>query len=203
MDAKRFAERDLSVLAEMPTVFLDTETTGLNSYFGERGDEIVEICICNDAGQAILNSLVKPARRTQWPDAQAIHGIAPADVQNAPTLADLMPSIKQAIDGKRVVIYNSNFDTQFFPQGTFDPSQVECCMLRYAEVIGEWHDYFNDWRWHTLRAAATHVGHEWSGHAHRALADALAAWSVWRWLQAGGPPVEMPVAFPLVDEYDP
>lgn len=179
--AKRLSERDLSGLPEMPTVYLDTETTGLSA----SGDEIVEISICNDMGQVIINSLVRPTRHTEWPEAQEIHGISPDDVQNAPSLGELMPAVLDAIKGKRVVIYNSEFHYEFLPKSTFNSSaELRCCMFRFAEVRGEWSDYFCDWRWQTLTAAAEHVGHTWSGNRHRAMPDVLATRSVWQWMQA-------------------
>lgn len=195
IDTKRLADRDLSVLPEMSTVYLDTETTGL---WARDGDEIVEISICNDVGQVLIDSLVKPTVQTAWPEAQEIHGIAPDDVQSAPVLGDLMPGVLDAIRGRRVVIYNAAFDTSFFPIGTFDLSEVRCCMLRFAEFHGEWNDYRHGWRWHKLTAAAWHVGHQFTGEAHRALPDALATRSVWRWLQAGAPP--RPPSAPGEDE---
>ena len=182
---KRLAERDLTPLPDMPTVFLDIETTGLHA---SAGDEILELCICDDVGQVIINSLVKPTQKTDWPEAQAIHGIAPDDVKHAPTLTDLMPQVLAAVHQKRVVIYNSCFDVRFFPYGTFNAADsVECCMLRFSANLGEWNDYRNDWRWHKLSFAAAHVGHEWTGDAHRAHADVLATRSVWLWMQSGTP----------------
>ena len=104
-------------------------------------------------------------------------------VADAPLLADLLPAIRAAVAGKRVVIYNARFDVKFFPAEIFVGCDIQCAMLRYAEFAGDWNDYHKDWRWHKLVNAAAEVGHEWTGDAHRALGDALAARSVWRWLQ--------------------
>lgn len=42
----------------MPTtIYLDTETTGLDAFFG---DEIVEIAIIDEKGKVLLNTLVQP-----------------------------------------------------------------------------------------------------------------------------------------------
>ena len=51
-------------------------------------------------------------------------------------------------------------------------------MLRYAAI--------GDGRWQKLDVACKRVGHQWTGTAHRALADALACRSVSRWLVSGG-----------------
>ena len=86
----------------MRTVFLDVETTGLDP----RTDEIIEIGILEDAGRVLLDSLVRPERHRRWPGAEAIHGIAPDDVADAPTLDELRPRIVAAIHDGLVVIYN-------------------------------------------------------------------------------------------------
>lgn len=44
----------------MSTVYIDTETTGLDSY----RDEILEIAIVDDNGKSLVNSLVKPVNQT-------------------------------------------------------------------------------------------------------------------------------------------
>lgn len=163
------------------TVFLDTETTGLN---GGRGDEVIEIAIIDGNGDVLLNTLVKPVTLSEWPDAQQINGISPDDVNDSPSLELLMPQIIDIIKDKIVIIYNSGFDVSFFPASTFNNSNVECCMLRFSERIGEWNDRRGGYRWHKLVAAADHVGYVWSGDPHRALADTLATRSVWQWLDA-------------------
>ena len=77
----------------MRTVFLDLETTGLDP----RADEIVEIGILDEDGQVLLDTLVRPVRHRSWPGAQRVDGIAPADVQDAPTLDELRPRIIEAV----------------------------------------------------------------------------------------------------------
>lgn len=178
LDYRRACQKRDSIppLPPMTTVFLDTETTGL-------GDEIVEICICDETGKSLLLALVRPTGRTTWPEAQAIHGITPEAVAHAPALAELMPFVRAAIQGKRVVIYNAPFDVKFFPFGTFEGCDVECAMLKFAERVGDWNEHRRNWKWHKLTAAAEYVGHVWEGDAHRARADVLATISVWNWLQ--------------------
>jgi DNA polymerase III epsilon subunit-like protein len=103
---------------------------------------------------------------------------------SAPSLSDLLPAIRDAIAGCRVVIYNKQFDVQFLPTDTFYGAiDIACCMLRYAEHVGQWNDFHQNFRWHKLVEAAEHVGHRWNGAAHRALADTLATRSLWRWMQ--------------------
>ena len=109
--------------------------------------------------------------------AQQVHGISDDMVRGKPTLQELMPEIRNVVAGQEVVIYNAAFDTAFFPDQLGSARQVSCAMLRFADVLGG--------KWRKLDVAAKHVGHQWTGTAHRALADALACRSVWRWLEGG------------------
>lgn len=91
------------------TIYFDTETTGLSL----PKDEILEIGILDDQGRALVDSLVRPVNHSMWPGAQAIHGISPADVANAPTLDELKSEIIEAVKDRVVVIYNAVFDSRF------------------------------------------------------------------------------------------
>lgn len=156
-------------------VYLDTETTGLNHDL----DEIVEIAIVDDCGEVLLNSLVRPVRNKSWPDAERIHHISPDMVREAPTIEDLMPTIKAIVKDKVLVIYNADFDLGFLPQ--LEPAAVRCCMNSFAYEYGEWSDYFESYKWQPLAVAAAYV---LFGEVpnHRALADAQACRAVWRYL---------------------
>lgn len=83
-------------------VFLDTETTGL--YAGI--DEVLQIGIVADDGRMLMDTLVRPIRVKEWPEAQDIHGIAPTDVVDAPTLVEVLPQLANILRGTKVVIYN-------------------------------------------------------------------------------------------------
>ncbi|WP_075881820.1 3'-5' exonuclease [Vreelandella massiliensis] len=163
----------------MKTVYLDTETTGLDP----GRDELLEIAIVDDQGNALVNTLIRPQRRKQWQKAQRIHGIEPSDVRGAPTLEDVLPDVVAAISGARLVIYNAVFDMGFLPDVAANAiAQVECCMVAFAVEYGEYSDYHGNYRWQPLDMAARYVGHDWQGTAHRALSDALACRAVWHYL---------------------
>jgi DNA polymerase III subunit epsilon len=161
------------------TVFLDLETTGLNP----RSDEIVEIGILDADGQVLLDALVRPVRHRSWPGAQRVHGIAPADVQDAPTLDALRPRIIEAVSDAQVVIYNAPFDARFLRFELEVSAEVRCAMREFAEVLGEWSHWHGNYRWQKLHAAAAYVGFEWDGTSHRAINDCQATRAVWRYLR--------------------
>jgi DNA polymerase III epsilon subunit-like protein len=153
-------------------IYLDTETTGFSP---ARGDAIVELAIVDAAGRTLIDTLIDPGRAIPWQSTQ-VHGITDAMVRGRPTLDQVMPRVLEIIAGELVVIYNANFDAPFFPGQLRQSQGVRCAMARFADALGG--------RWRKLDVAARHVGHRWTGNAHRALADAQACRSVWDWLEA-------------------
>ena len=162
----------------MRTVFLDLETTGLDP----RIDEIVEIGILDEGGQVLLDALVRPVRHQCWPGAQRVHGIASADVQDAPTLDELRPRTIEAVSDALVVIYNAPFDAGFLPAELEGAAGIHCAMRPFAEAFGEWSPEYDEWHWQRLHVAAAHVGFRWPGESHRAINDCQATRAVWHWL---------------------
>jgi len=152
----------------MKTVYLDLETTG----FSTVNDEILEVAIIDDKGRVLVDSLIRPESCDQWSRAEGIHGISPDMVAGAPALHEIKTTIMHALKGKRVVIYNSDFDTRFLPIEQWSGS-VECCMRRWARYIGIKQK---------LEVAAKEVGYRFEG-LHRALADCKATLAVWKYLE--------------------
>lgn len=160
------------------TRYLDTETTGLGP-----DAEVVELALLDGKGRPLINTLVRPERATRWPDAQRIHGITPAMVAGAPTLAQLELSLLRALVGNHLVVYNLGYDLPLMPKSVQRaPVKFSCAMQDFAAHYGDWNDYHGSFRWQRLTVAAEYVGHTWEGPAHRAAADAQACRSVWRYL---------------------
>ena len=159
-------------------VYLDTETTGLKPFT----DKIVEISIIDDAGNVLLDTLVNPEREIPK-QASDVHGINDDMVKSYPTISELIPSINEAIRGKKLVIYNYDYDTGFFPDKLGQASEI-CCALRAYQ------SYMKIGKGSRLSDAANHIGYKWDGDAHRALADTRACRSVWRWLLEKDPEIE-------------
>ncbi len=174
---KQRSDRDKERVKGVDVVYLDIETTGLDY----TKDEVLEVAIIDDNGEVLLNTLVRPEKRKRWTKAKEIHGISFQMVKDAPTLEEIKPLIIDAVRGKRVVIYNKQFDTRFIPFVRNVAFTVSCCMLRYADYkkIGY---YAGQYRWHKLIDATKDIGYESTEASHRALADARACRAVWRWL---------------------
>lgn len=166
---------------------LDTETTGLTAT-----SRIVEIAVTTASGTVLLDTLINPGGEPIPAEATAIHGITDAMVEDAPTFSEILPRLTEALAGRRIVIYNRDYDTgrllwelhlHHQALGTVDftkhPRYVarrhaaaqawldaqeweECAMEQYAAFYGDWHDYFGSYTWQKL------------GGGHRALGDTRA-----------------------------
>jgi DNA polymerase III subunit epsilon len=90
-------------LADPRTVILDTETTDLAGY-------LVEIAIIDVAGNVLLNTRVNPQSPISA-QASAIHGHTADTLANAPLFPEIVDSLITTLTGRRVVIYNQDFDT--------------------------------------------------------------------------------------------
>lgn len=157
-------------------LIMDTETTGL-------GDdaEIVEISLIDTTGEILLNTLVKPRRQIP-PEATAIHGITNEMVADAPSWIKVCSKFYHLINGRNVVIYNSDYDTRLLEQTNaanwivgpcfIEPPVFECAMLAYAEFYGQKSDR-GGYKWQKLTAAAAQQGVTLEGTPHRALSDCL------------------------------
>lgn len=157
-------------------VVLDTETTGLRP-----ADELVEISIITHTGDVVLDTLVRTAKRTAWPEAQRVHGISPAMVATAPPLRDVQQAIFDALNGRDVMTYNAHYDFRIVQQSYFAHSlplpqlgRWHDVMAPYAEYHGEWNAYYGNFRWQKLTDACRQMAVPDSAvtaPAHRALGD--------------------------------
>ena len=165
----------------MQTFFLDTETTGLHPPH----DKLVEVAIVDEAGTIILDTLVNPERPIGF--ATQIHGISDEMVASAPSLEVLWPDILNIIEGNHIIIYNAQFDTNFFPDQLNAAAKICCAMLRFAAIFGQKHPSYGSYTWQKLTTAARHMNYEWVGDPHRALADTLATRALWFWMNNNSP----------------
>jgi len=175
-----------------PTRFavLDTETTGL---LKDPEARVIEIGVARfEDGVCVrrFQSLVRPDVLT---DAGAevawrVSHITRADIEAAPLPEDVWSAMGDLLDDVPVVAWNLPFDQQMVQRSFFcearietmiqrrllPPSWMECAMRRFSTAYAA---YGNRWpngeaKWFRLSDAATLMGLEWTGDAHRADADA-------------------------------
>lgn len=169
-------------------VFLDTETTGLDD-----SAQVVEIAIVDDTGAVLFESYCRPTVPVD-PGAQAVHGIGPEKLATAPAWPEIAEQVRAVLEGKRVVIFNSDFDTRMLQQTATAHTQgmgveaydaaikwileleTECAMYRAADVYGATNQYGTI----SLVNAAAAAGVEFQGRAHSAAGDAATTAALWR-----------------------
>lgn len=155
-------------------VFLDTETTGL-----DHDAEIIEIAVLDARGATLLDTLVRPDRPIPA-DASRIHGIDDALVAGAPRWPEVAPLLIPLLLGRRVIVYNADFDARLVNQMNarhgvaFHPGTAgwHCAMKRYADFVGEPNPKYGGNRWHRLDVAVAAFGAQPGGHRARADAEA-------------------------------
>lgn len=170
-----------SVVSKGQFVVLDTETTGLDS-----ADEIVDIAVITSDASPLLNTLIKPTRRTISRLAAGIHGITLDMVASSPTFDDVYDQLLEAVRGKRVLIYNSQFDLRLIRQSFSTPTHyehfleaatgVDCAMTYFSQFYGDWSDWHGNFTWKSLSTACSYFG--LPAPHHRALEDCIATLAV-------------------------
>lgn len=163
-------------------IYFDTETTGLDP---ER-DEILTLSVVDGEGGVLWDRAYRPTRVAEWPEAEAVNGISPADVAACPAISEDVVALREIFGGADSVVgYNVGFDLGFLAAAGVTPPEsceVHDTMRDFAELYGEVDLARHDWLRKRLAFAADHVGHDWEGReAHGSLADALATLDVQRW----------------------
>jgi len=174
--AKEWA-RDLLKKNPADWVILDTETTGLGPT-----DQVCQVAIINGAGDVLMNNvLVKPTVHIPAV-ASGIHGITDETVKDAPNFIDVWLEIHKRMQGKRLVIYNADFDLRILRQSAetqkhtieFPCSSWTCAMNAYGEYVGDWNGYHGNFRWQRL-----------PGGDHTALGDCRAVLKLIQFMAKG------------------
>jgi DNA polymerase-3 subunit epsilon len=155
----------------------DTETTGLNDE-----DEVIQWAVCDQEGGVLGSGYIKPTVAISE-DAFKKHGISEGQLVDAPSFAEVWPTIRNLLIEKTVVIYNANFDIGRL-YASARASQVDipyglikmvCAMHLFAEFYGELHEYYGTYTWQSLNEVAIPCLHiEVAGSAHDASHDAAA-----------------------------
>ncbi|MBP3906945.1 MAG: 3'-5' exonuclease [Peptostreptococcaceae bacterium] len=141
-------------------VILDTETTGLGY-----SDKIVEIGVIDLDGNELVNTLVNPQMEIPM-EASCIHYIWDSDVRDANLFEEIKENISSVLDGKKVLIYNSDFDTRMLSQSGYDKKINDICLMNM------YMDYVGSERWISLADAMSYEEIN-NIQDHRAIGDCL------------------------------
>jgi DNA polymerase-3 subunit epsilon len=97
----------------MRQVFLDTETTGLSAYDGDRVIEVgcVEMVDRKITGRHV-HLYVNPERASH-PDALKVHGLTQDFLSLQPLFSAVVDHLLSFIEGAEVIIHNASFDLAF------------------------------------------------------------------------------------------
>ena len=162
-------------------IVIDTETTGLDP----KKDEVLELAIVTIDGEVLFHHLIRPQRRKRWPDAQAINGIAPADVKNEKTLLDYGVELSEIFNSaERLIGYNVDFDLSMLRASGAVIRDIDTrdVMKLYAMVHGTFNEFRGRNDYVKLEECAEHYGYDYD--AHSAEADAKATAFCWKAMQA-------------------
>lgn len=160
------------MLAE-PIVMIDFETTGMSP---EQGDRITEVAALRIQGGEIVDRYVSlincnvriPAFITQ------LTGITQAMVNQAPSVAEVMPALLDFIGNDYLAAHNASFDEKFLLAeaqnlGLTSRHRGTICSVKLARRVLPGKASYS------LGPLATNLGLRFKGKAHRAEADAEVA----------------------------
>ena len=160
-------------------LFFDLELTGVYSH-----DEIISISIVDGNETLIMDTLVKPVHTKRWKRTEKIHGITPAMVQDAPTLKELTPRIKEIFAAaENIIAYGVSTDYSHIKNIYASEKEqlalhdkVRCCANEFVRYT---HEHRPDVNHAALVDAMECFGVTWDGIPHSSVADTLACCRVW------------------------
>ena len=155
-------------------LFFDLELTGVYDH-----DEIISISIVDGNEQLIMDPLIRPIHKKKWKRTEKIHGITPAMVQDAPTLAELAPRLREIVSGAdRMIAYGTSTDYAQLKKIYATKSERNALKDKLVDCAAEFSRFVTEHEvaltHHSLTDAMAHFGFDWSGLAHTATADAHA-----------------------------
>lgn len=168
------AIQEARLLIESNPVYLDTETTGLHL-----SAEVIEIGIIDDQASVLFDQMIKP-RGLIDPAAFRVHGITSEMLVDAPTWEKVWPQAEAVLLGKRIGVYNVEFDLRLIRQSnkntwiktSLGEGDFFDIMKLYARFHGDWDPFRRSFRYQSLDLAGRQCGIRLP-NAHRAVDDCL------------------------------
>ena len=160
-------------------LFFDLELTGVYDH-----DEIISVSITNANGEVLMDTLVKPLHKKKWNRTEKIHGITPAMVQDAPTLDEIIPTLKEMFaNADNLIAFGVSTDYSHIKYIYDSISEQEalrkktrCCALEFVRFQNE---HYPDENHASLVDAMRTLGIGWDGIPHSSIADTIACMKVW------------------------
>lgn len=167
-------------LRDIPLVFLDLETTGLDVYGDDRICELAFQRVVGGATEATIDQLIDPLRPLSAQSFR-INGIAPEDLAGAPRFDEVADLMQAAFDGALLVAHNAPFDIGFL---SAELARHDRPPLRnpVLDTLSLARRILPRRRSYSLASLATDLGVQ--PPTHRALADVLALRAVFEDLAA-------------------
>lgn len=160
-------------------LFFDLELTGVYDH-----DEIISVSITNANGEVLMDTLVKPLRKKKWNRTEKIHGISPAMVQDAPTLDEIIPTLKEMFENAdNLIAFGVSTDYSHIKYIYETEREQEalhkktrCCALEFVRFQNE---HYPDNNHASLVDAMRTLDIGWDGIPHSSIADTIACMKVW------------------------
>jgi DNA polymerase-3 subunit epsilon len=142
LDRRKASRWAKELLSGQEYVVLDSETTGLKQPTG-----FVEVAIADPEGEPLVHTTIHPKLPIES-GASKVHGYTAEALADSPAFKEIYPDILDAINGRRVIVYNARYDRRVFDtevsmlgarsllSGRYLPAW-ECAMGWYSQFVGE------------------------------------------------------------------
>ena len=167
------------------TIFLHIKTTAVDS--GD--DQPVEVAIVGDKGTPLVQSLLRPVERSDWPAAARSCRVMRSRIETAPTLEAILPAIREVVACQVLVAYDLYQMLALLGDALGGAAATYSAGEAFGAVADDFADELGDdevdWRpaaYPPLSLATEFLLFKWPRASHRALARALACRAVWRYL---------------------
>ena len=153
------------------TLFFDLEMTGVYTH-----DEVLSVTVADGNGKLLLHTLTRPERKKHWRRTEAIHGITPEMVKDAPTLQEIAPALREILDSAdRLIAFGTSTDLMHLQRLYASREGKRVLRAKAFDCAAEFARYAHEHELGlthlSLSDAMAHFGLAWEGVAHNSHAD--------------------------------